>query len=85
MQTKLTLTVNQAVIRRAKAYAQARNKSVSKLVEEYLSNLSGQANTSGALLEHTPITKRLTGKFVDLDNKQDYKDLLEAALLEKQR
>ena len=42
MQTKLTLTIEQTVIERAKLYARAKNRSVSKLVEEYLSNVVGQ-------------------------------------------
>lgn len=36
MGTKLTLSLNDAVIRRAKRYAHARHKSLSKVVEDYL-------------------------------------------------
>jgi Family of unknown function (DUF6364) len=92
MQTKLTLTIEQSVIERAKQYARSRNRSVSKLVEEYLSNVSGLSSglTAGIKgtelkLEGAPITKRLTGAFAALDTGQDDQDLLEAALMEKHR
>jgi hypothetical protein len=86
MQTKLTLTIEQSVIERAKQYARSRNRSVSKLVEEYLSNVSGLASGlkgTELKLEGAPITKRLTGAFAAQDTGQDDQDLLEAALMEK--
>ena len=83
MQTKLTLTIEQTVIERAKQYARSKNRSVSKLVEEYLSNVAGQLGEIDLQLENAPITKGLIGRFATQDSKQDYKALLEAALLEK--
>jgi Family of unknown function (DUF6364) len=83
MQTKLTLTIEQTVIEQAKRYARAKNRSVSKLVEEYLSNISGQTRGAAIQLEQTPITKRLTGALAKHDTKQDYTELLETALMEK--
>ena len=83
MQTKLTLTIEQTVIERAKQYARSKNRSVSKLVEEYLSNVAGQLGEIDLQLENAPITKGLIGRFATQDSKQDYKTLLEAALLEK--
>jgi Family of unknown function (DUF6364) len=88
MQTKLTLTIEQSVIERAKQYARSRNRSVSKLVEEYLSNVSGLSSGfkgTELKLEESPITKRLTGAFAVHDTGQDDQDLLEAALMEKHR
>ncbi len=85
MQTKLTLTIEQSVIEQAKRYARAKNRSVSKLVEEYLSNISGQTRGTGIQLEQAPITKRLTGVLAKYDTFEDYTDLLETALLEKHR
>jgi hypothetical protein len=88
MQTKLTLTIEQSVIERAKQYARSRNRSVSKLVEEYLSNVSGLGSGikgTELKLEGAPITKRLTGAFAAHDTGQDDQDLLEAALMEKHR
>ena len=47
MSTKLTLSVDAAVIRQAKAFARQHSKSLSRLVEEYLRFVS-----TGS--EHTP-------------------------------
>jgi hypothetical protein len=85
MQTKLTLTIKQSVIENAKRYARAKNQSVSKLVEDYLSNISSQTRGTSLELGQTPITKRLTGALAKYDTKEDYTTLLETALLEKHR
>ena len=39
MLAKLTLTIEQSVIEQAKEYAQKKNRSVSRIVEEYLKNI----------------------------------------------
>jgi hypothetical protein len=83
MQTKLTLTIEQSVIEQAKRYARAKNRSVSKLVEEYLSNISGQTRATSIELGQSPITKRLTGSLAQYDTKEDYTETLETALMEK--
>jgi hypothetical protein len=56
--SKLTLSVDAAVVERAKAYAARRGTSVSRLVETYLGLLSeGPAGSD----ELPPITRRLSG------------------------
>ena len=82
MLTKLTLTIEQSVIERAKEYAQEKNKSVSRIVEEYLRNLS-EAKTTYKITESlkSPITDSLVGMFPDTG--EDYKTLLENARLER--
>jgi hypothetical protein len=40
MAAKLTLSINPSIIDRAESYAQQRNKTVSKLVEEYLQRIT---------------------------------------------
>ena len=45
MITKLTLTIYKSVIEKAKKYAQGKNKSVSRIVEEYLRNISAGNTT----------------------------------------
>jgi hypothetical protein len=79
---KLTLTIEESIIRQAKTYARKKKKSVSKIVEEYLRNLSsGRFNfIVGAELQ-SPITDSLTGMFSDTG--KDYKKLLEEALQDK--
>ena len=82
MLTKLTLTIEEAVIARAKEYAKHKNKSVSRIVSEYLNNLStidGVPNMKELL--PAPITDSLAGSFED--SGKDYKTLLEDAISEK--
>jgi hypothetical protein len=85
MQTKLTLTIKQSVIEQVKRYARAKNQSVSKLVEDYLSNISSQHQNTSIELGQAPITKRLTGALAKYDSQEDYTSILETALLEKHR
>jgi hypothetical protein len=58
--SKLTLSVDEAVVERAKRYAARRGTSVSRLVESYLDSLARRPEAAGeATLP--PITKRLSG------------------------
>ena len=52
MATKLTLTIDKAIIKKAKNFAQEKNKSVSRIVEEYLNNISS-GNTPKEFFEHS--------------------------------
>jgi hypothetical protein len=54
---KLTLSVDEKVVRAAKRYAAARSTSVSQLVERYLALLSGSAGAAG----QPPVLKLLRG------------------------
>ena len=73
MQTKLTLRLEQDLIRRAKSFAKAHDKSVSQLVSDYFERLSEDQT------EHrkTPLVRPLRGvlKGHDLDQ-ADYVDYL---------
>jgi hypothetical protein len=82
MLTKLTLTIDESIIEKAKTFAQEKNKSVSRIVEEYLRNIS----SGGVIFSYSdklksPITDSLVGMFQD--NGKEYKTQLEDALLEK--
>lgn len=68
--SKLTLSVDPAVVRRAKKYAAARGTSVSRLVTTYLQAVS-QPEPSEA---EPPVLRRLRGSFkgVDLEVYEDY-------------
>ncbi|MEE8440886.1 MAG: DUF6364 family protein [Spirochaetia bacterium] len=46
MNTKLTLNINDVVIRKAKAFARSRHKSLSKLVEQYLGFVTNNTTVS---------------------------------------
>ncbi|MDR3336970.1 MAG: DUF6364 family protein [Treponema sp.] len=81
MYTKLTLNIDQNVIENAKIYAKTSKRSVSKLVEEYLSSISYKTtNVNNKPLG--PITKELVG-IITMGKKIDYKDILTEALMEK--
>jgi hypothetical protein len=90
MYTKLTLSIDKAVIENAKKYAKAQKRSVSKLVEEYLSSISLPSSSSLSSAENKeieysalgPITKELTG-IIKTDGNTNYNDILTDALMEK--
>jgi hypothetical protein len=75
------LNIDADVIENAKTYAKKSGKSVSKIVEEFLSLISKgskrkPANSLG------PITRELAG-IIKTKKKINYKDVLTDALLEK--
>ncbi len=59
---KLTLSVDDRVVRRAKKYASAQGTSVSKLVERYLDQLSRPIDMSAA----PPVLRLLRGAAKDV-------------------
>ena len=58
MNTKLTLRMDETVVRKAKGEARRRGKSVSQMVSEFFDSLGPGDHTSPNLL---PITKSLVG------------------------
>jgi len=82
MLTKLTLTIDRDVVDKAKVFAKEKNKSVSRIVEEYLRNISsGNTDISSLKKMDSPITDSLVGMFKD--DGRDYRILIEEARLEK--
>ena len=82
MLTKLTLTIDKSVVEQAKVYAQKKNRSVSRIVEDYLRNIS----TTQEVITFqnnlfSPITDSISGMFQD--NGKPYKDMLDEALQER--
>ncbi|MBR9921344.1 MAG: hypothetical protein GYB31_10940 [Bacteroidetes bacterium] len=75
MDSKLTLKLDASVIQRAKLYAKKQDISLSKLIENYLSVLTG--STEGAV-EISPLVESLTGviDLKDSSTKKDYVDYL---------
>jgi hypothetical protein len=76
MDTKLTLKLDQSVIEKAKDYAKKQRTSLSRLIENYLLNITREKETDS---EITPLIRSLSG-IIDLpddyDHKQGYKDYL---------
>ena len=72
MNTKLTLTIEQAVIEKAKKYAKDKERSLSNLIENYLMALTKESDINE--IELTPIVKSLKGSFTapkDFDYKKE--------------
>lgn len=74
--SKLTLSVDDAVIARAKRYAQGQGTSVSRLVETYLDALARPPAVVDEALP--PITRRLSGVLTGVKfDHEEYVDYLE--------
>lgn len=80
MNTKLTLTIEQAVIEKAKKYAKDKERSLSNLIENYLMALTKESDVNE--IELTPIVKSLKGSFT-APKDFDYKKELTNRLSEK--
>ena len=80
MNTKLTLTIEQTVIEKAKKYAKDKERSLSNLIENYLKALTKEGDSNE--IELTPIVKSLKGSFTAPKN-FDYKKELTNSLSEK--
>lgn len=80
MNTKLTLTIEQSIIEKAKKYAQKQERSLSDLIENYLKFLTKDEEPNKD--ELGPIVKSMLGAF-KMPNDLDYKEELTNRLSEK--
>jgi 3-isopropylmalate dehydratase small subunit len=80
MNTKLTLTIEQNVIDKAKKYAKKKGHSLSDIVENYLKVIT--KNEPNQEIEYTPLVKSLLGTF-KAPNNFDYKKELAKSLSNK--
>jgi hypothetical protein len=80
MNVKLTLTIEETVIEKAKKYAKVKERSLSNLIENYLKALTTESNQKE--VELTPIVKSLKGSF-NAPKDLDYKKELTNRLSEK--
>ena len=79
METKLTLTLNDNVIERAKNYAKSQKISLSKMIENYLDSVT-KPKEEKHMISITPLVESLSGVIVppeNLDFKKEYRDYLE--------
>ena len=76
MITKLTLTIEDAVIKRAKHYAKYTGKSISALVEQYLDELTTETSASALSsgLQNLEGSVRLPEDFDEEKALRDYMD-----------
>jgi hypothetical protein len=61
MNTKLTLTIEQSIIEKAKKYANNNGRSLSNIIENYLKVLTKEEHRPD--MDLTPIVKSLKGSF----------------------
>lgn len=76
MDKKLTLSLNGAVIEKAKIYAKSNDISLSKLIESYLSTLTKRNRKE---IEITPLVESLSGVITledNFDEKGEYANYL---------
>lgn len=83
MNTKLTLTIEQEIIQRAKEYAKDRNRSLSDIIENYLKTLTKEEKVKNSR-KLNPVVKSLKGSFKmpkNMDYKKELRDRLEKKYL----
>lgn len=80
MNTKLTLTIEEAVIEKAKKFAKNKGSSLSNIIENYLKVITKDELKSDSKI--TPLVKSLKGSFNAPAN-FDYKNELTKCLSEK--
>jgi hypothetical protein len=80
MNTKLTLTIEENVIEKAKQYAKTKDRSLSDIIENYLIALTNKNIKQE--IELTPIVKSLKGSF-NAPKDFDYKKELTKRLSKK--
>ncbi len=76
MNNKLTLRLNDSVIKRAKIYARSHKISLSKMIESYLDSLTKEKKKDNSI---TPLVESLSGVIdlpADFDYKKEYGDYL---------
>ena len=81
MNTKLTLTIEQDVIQKAKEYAKNKNRSLSDIIENYLKILTKEEKAK-ELKKLNPVVKSLKGSF-KMPANMDYKKELQNRLDKK--
>jgi uncharacterized protein (DUF3820 family) len=80
MNTKLTLTIEQTIIARAKKYAKQKGRSLSDIIENYLKVIAREDTSTD--IKITPLIKSLRGSFKTPPD-FDYKKELSASLQKK--
>ena len=80
MDTKLTLTIEETVIAKAKKYAKKSERSLSDIIENYLIALTQEKEEEN--LDATTIVKSLKGSFSNNSN-LNYNDQLKKELTKK--
>ena len=81
MTTKLTLSLEENVIKEAKSLAKMKGKSLSNLVENYLKALILQKQNTE--IEISPTVKKLVGCVKPVDDNINYKEVVTEEIFKK--
>ena len=81
MDKKLTLSLNQTVIEKARTYAKKNKTSLSKMIEAYFDSLTNREMNENEI-QITPLVESLCG-VIELPKDFDYKDSKAKYLFEK--
>ncbi len=79
MNTKLTLTIEQSIIEKAKVFAKEKGRSLSDIIENYLKAITSEKKVPNNI---SPLVNSLRGSFKAPDS-FDYKEELSKGLSEK--
>ena len=83
MDKKLTLSLNQKIIEKAKSYARENKTSLSKMIEAYFDSLTNEKSDNNTI-ETTPLVDSLCG-IIKLPEDFNYKESRAKYLLEKHK
>lgn len=81
MDTKLTLTIEQSVIEKAKVYAKQKGQSLSDMVENYLRSVTHSTGPDTGEMVASPLVSSLRGSFKSNSEGDDKEEL--TSILEK--
>lgn len=81
MDKKLTLSLDQSIIEKAKVYARQNKTSLSKMIEAYFDSLTNNESNENEI-QITPLVESLCG-VIELPDDFDYKESKAKYLLEK--
>lgn len=82
MNTKLTLTIEEEIVKRAKKYAKDKNRSLSGIIENYLKILTKEEQKEKTQ-KLNPVVQSLKGSFKMPEKSMDYKKKLRDRLEKK--
>ncbi|HEX5153236.1 MAG TPA: DUF6364 family protein [Parafilimonas sp.] len=76
MTTKLTLSINEETVKRAKLISRKKGKSISKMVEEYLNSLSEKEEQKGLVMDKIDKIMAPYRNKMQLPGNKSYKEMI---------
>ncbi len=82
MTTKLTLSIDDKIVKKAKEYSRKSGRSLSKLIENYLRSVTETQKIDDAEIELPQFLKKWHGAFKNKDQR-DYKEVVSEEIIKK--